>query len=110
MKKHSWLIVFLVGSILTFMPLFNASSQDYSFDQQRKESMGSCMTFARNFGSQGTLEDKNSFQEQFGMPVQVNTPYDVDDDVVTVYNFDNYTRIVLDCAYGRCHCRCYPKY
>lgn len=105
----------LLFCIVNFLMMATTSSilaQDvsYSFDEQRKDSMNSCMNFARNFGTQGTLEDKVSFQEQFGMPVEVNTPYDVADDVVTVYNFDNYTRIVLDCAYGRCHCRCYPKY
>lgn len=106
--------IFLLLAVMFFMTavLNNTIAQDvsYTYDNQRKESMDSCMNFARNFGSQGTLEDKASFQEQFGMPVEVNTRYDVDDDVVTVYNFDNFTRIVLDCDYGRCHCRCYPKY
>lgn len=106
--KH--LFIALFSLLLGLLTITSAIAQNYTFDQQRKESLDGCMAFTRNFGTQGELEDKQSFQEQFGMPIQANTPYDVDDESVTIYNFDNYTRIVLDCQSGQCHCRCYPRY
>lgn len=69
-----------------------------------------CRNFVANFTSQGCLGDKSTFDQQFGPPSRVNTSVTSNDDTMSDYNFDTYTRITLECSNGESNARCYPKY
>lgn len=79
-------------------------------DSRINASYAACQNYVAGFSSQGCLGDKAIFDQQFGPPTRVNTSVTATDDTMADYNFDNYTRITLECSDGLSRCRCYPKY
>jgi hypothetical protein len=61
-------------------------------------SMSDCMSFCSSFpgGSRGS--SKAMFNKQFGAPASTQGR-------VYTYNYDSYTKIILDCS-GGCYARC----
>lgn len=66
-------------------------------------SMSDCMSFSANHKSKGSTGDKEEFKKQFGDPITAQS-------AVITYNYDKYTKVVLDCAAKKCNCRCLSKY
>jgi len=66
---------------------------------EKERSLTDCMTYSANHVSKGRKSDRSMFGRQFGSPSTMNG-------AVWTYNYDQYTRIVLDCSGSRCSCRC----
>lgn len=66
-------------------------------------SMNDCMTLSANHQTKGPEADKAEFKRQFGDPITTNTS-------AITYNYDKYTKIVLNCSARKCDCMCLTKY
>lgn len=65
-------------------------------------SMSDCMTFSASHKTKGLEGDKSEFDRQFGQPVSKTGN-------LMTYNYDKYTKVMLDCSKRSCSCRCVPK-
>ena len=111
MKKRYPVILGLVVTTLVFVA-FNASAHKYLrktstptqdvIAAESVTSMSDCMNFSASFGSRGRANDQASFKREFGAPISRSGR-------TTTYNYDNYTRILLDCSGNSCNCRCLSK-
>lgn len=66
-------------------------------------SMSDCMSFSANHKTKGSETDKAEFKRQFGEPITKNASS-------ITYNYDKYTKIILDCSAKKCDCMCLTKY
>ena len=71
-------------------------------DSESVTSMSDCMTFSAGHKTKGLEGDKSEFNRQFGEPVSKTGN-------LMTYNYDKYTKVVLDCSKRSCNCRCSPK-
>lgn len=62
-------------------------------------SMSDCMTFSANFQCKGKANNEADFNRQFGQPLSHSGS-------MATYNYDQYTKIILDCSGRGCHTRC----
>lgn len=110
MKGKRLLIAGITGfcvALLMFSTIANAhkylrKTTDSSPDvmsAEKARSMSDCMTYSANHVSKGCSKDKSMFSKQFGDPIERNGP-------ITSYNYDEYTKIILDCSKASCYCRC----
>ncbi len=65
-------------------------------------SMSDCMTFSASHKSKGHEADKEEFVRQFGQPTGGKGS-------IHEYNYDKYTKVLLDCSARKCSCRCLAK-
>lgn len=65
-------------------------------------SMSDCMTFSASHKTKGMTGDEAEFKRQFGEPVNKTGS-------LLTYNYDKYTKVLLDCSKKSCSCRCVPK-
>ena len=70
---------------------------------EQTESMSDCMTFCASHKSRGRRRDCAMFAKQFGPMIE-------DDGLIKEYNYDDYTKVILDCRKGACYCRCLSKF
>ncbi len=66
-------------------------------------SMADCMEFSTNHKSRGHSGDKAEFKKQFGDPISESVSK-------ITYNYDKYTKVVLNCSGKKCDCMCLSKY
>ena len=69
---------------------------------EKTKSMSDCMTFSASHKSKGAEGDKAEFNHQFGAPLS-------ESGAAAEYSYDNYTKVILDCAKKSCSCRCLQK-
>ena len=111
MKKFALAVVIAVALIATsalavgnkykqkaFEP---ADTSDVAADES-VTSMSDCMTFSAGHKTKGLEGDKAEFGKQFGEPVNKAG-------TLMTYNYDKYTKVMLDCSKKSCSCRCSPK-
>lgn len=111
MKKMFPVVIGLAAVAIIFLA-FNASAHKYQRQQytppeetasaESVTSMSDCMNFSASFTSKGLESDKASFHREFGSPVSTAGR-------TATYNYDKYTKIILDCPGGKCNCRCLGK-
>ena len=66
---------------------------------EQTRSMTDCQSYCTNLVTKGQAADKAEFKKQYGEPIgQLGSS--------TEYNYDKYTRILLDCPTKSCSCRC----
>ena len=65
---------------------------------EKTASMSDCMSFCSSFPGGSMSKSKAMFNKQFGAPNSTRGR-------VTTYNYDSYTKIILDCS-GGCYARC----
>ncbi|MBT3182782.1 MAG: hypothetical protein HN337_09805 [Deltaproteobacteria bacterium] len=108
--KRTLIILTLTAAVLIS---FDALAHKYKETQgmvrsqltsaEQTESMSDCMTFCASHRSRGRRKDCAMFSKQFGPMIE-------DDGILKEYNYDNYTKVILDCRRPSCHCRCLSKF
>lgn len=71
-------------------------------DAEKVRSMNDCMSYTANHVSKGHEADHALFSKQFGKATNTSG-------AVATYNYDDYTKIMLDCSRRLCSCRCLSK-
>lgn len=104
-------IALIIAAIL--MPVVLSAYDDPdtpSIDSKMSSGLAACRSFAANYRYQSPTDDRYDFQNRFGQPRDTNvSPYSADD-VTTEYDFDNLTKITLECHGSSCRARCASKY
>ena len=111
MKKFALAVVIAVAFIATAALAGGHKYQQKPFEPVDTEdvaaaesvtSMSDCMTFSASHKTKGHETDKAEFHRQFGEPTSKTGN-------MMTYNYDKYTKVVLDCTQRSCSCRCLPK-
>jgi len=106
MKRFAFLFVILLAA-----PLYAFDDPDTPpVDSKIRAGLAACNNFAANFKSQSENDDKNTFQDRFGLPRDINYSTSINEGSSTEYNYDAYTKITLDCQSDTCRAHCDSKF
>jgi len=111
--KRSAIVVATVGIVLSIslVAFANKYKRDTNAPQpsmnvisaEQTQSMSDCMTFCASHKGTSRARDRAMFQRQFGAPF-------AESGAVTEYNYDNLTKVALDCSGATSVCRCFQYY
>lgn len=111
MRKTVLLVAVVVGLGLLAYAM-NASAHKYQkykytppatdTTAESTTSMSDCMTYSANFQCKGKTTNEADLNRQFGEPMSHSGS-------MTTYNYDQYTKIILDCPGRNCYTRCLAK-
>ncbi len=85
-------------------PVYNPPQENelITATPEQVTSMTDCMAYSARHVSKGVAADKEMFKKEYGEPIGTSGS-------TTEYNYDKYTKIILDCSKKSCNCRCMQK-